>query len=273
LSGRGPGERTGDVLVNGRSVVSRKKLRSLISYVPREEDLPYERLTVRQVLTSSALLRCPGTQDQKLAHVEATLEELELKELADRVVGDLDVEHRKAAAVAIELLTPRPLLFVDDAPLATLRRAAQRESRTVLVTALGPSEHHDRLLLLSGGTVTFDGPPSALLTHFDAAGGATPPEPHDAATHVVELLTGHKQNWAEVWAESEARKKLLADADDNVRDLAAKPSPLVDDVDGCTDEEDDLEEQDATHDVNPREKRRRARSASQVLADLQNLHT
>jgi len=242
LSARSAGDRTGDILVNGRAI-SRRRIRLLLSYMP-QDDILYMELTVRQMLIYSALLRCPRewTHDAKLERVETIMTTLGMSHVADNVLYNVSGGQRKRASAAVEFLSTRPLLFMDEptsgldsataAALALkLRDAAKHERRTVIATIHQPSwnllcDNFDRVLLLSvdgdrGGCVAFDGPPKELPGHF-AAGGAPSPTGENPADHMMYVMSGEGgAKWADFWAGCDMRKFVAKDIEQNVTTLAA----------------------------------------------------
>ena len=131
-------------------------------------------LTVRETLTYSAKFRVPEKEVKAL--VDGTLEELGLDDCADRPIGNWHLRgisggERKRLAIALEILTKPPLLFLDEPTTGldsasayfvalTLRQLA-REGRTVVASIHQPSSEVfallDDLCLLSGGEAVYFG--------------------------------------------------------------------------------------------------------------------
>lgn len=114
LAQRAPGERTGDIVVNGQPATL-ESMRQQLSYMP-QDDIVYMQLSVRQLLTYSALLQCPRdwTFEAKKWRVEAIMVTLGMAEVASNKLGAVSGGQRKRASAAIEFLSGRPLLFMDE---------------------------------------------------------------------------------------------------------------------------------------------------------------
>ncbi|HTA14237.1 MAG TPA: ATP-binding cassette domain-containing protein [Solirubrobacteraceae bacterium] len=155
-----------------------------IGYVPQENTLLSE-LTVREALTFGAQLRLPPdtSSDEVSAVVAQVLGDLDLQPHAHtRIGGGLSGGQQRRVAVGMELLgSPRVLLLDEPGAsldviherqlMALLRRIASRGCAVVCIThSISSLRGFDRLLVMgSGGTLRFDGPPAAALKHFGAA--------------------------------------------------------------------------------------------------------
>ncbi len=102
---------------------------------------------------------------------ETVIEQLGLRDFLDQPIGSLSKGQRKRGLIAVGLLTPQPLLLIDE-PLDGLDLRQMRDTAQVLrahAAALGKtlflSIHHisdaarfcDRFVLLSGGSVRGEG--------------------------------------------------------------------------------------------------------------------
>ena len=229
LAGRAPGERRGEVLVNGVAITSLKKMRSLLSYMP-QDDILYAQLTVKQLLKYAALMRCPRSwsRQRKFERAESIAATLGLRRVSDNHVHSISGGQKRRCSAAIEFLSGRPILFMDEptsgldsataiALVDQLRDAAHGESRTVVATIHSPSwdllGRFDRLSVLAplsqdrGGTIVFDGSPALLPSYF--ADGRSPcPEGENPADHFMYLLSDDLgcDTWADLWQGSEAKQ-------------------------------------------------------------------
>lgn len=172
----------GQVILDGHDV-NAEYMRRYVGMVPRG-DLIHAQLTVEQALRYAAELRLPpGTSaDERRRAVNEVLRELALTSQRTVQVGKLSDEQRRRATVAMELLTRPPLLVLDEPTaglepalerqmMATLRRLA--DSGQIVVLATTSPRHLDLcdqvVLLTSGGTTAFAGPPDEI----DAAMGTS----------------------------------------------------------------------------------------------------
>jgi ABC transport system ATP-binding/permease protein len=151
-------------------------LRPHIGVVPRY-DLLHPALTIEQALGYAAELRLPpGTSAARRRQiVHWAIDEMKLSSLRTTQVGNLTVEQRKRASMAMELLTGPSLVVLEDPTAgldaatehemtATLRRLAN-DGRIVVVATTSPtdSDIFDQVVLLTGtGTPAFAGPPAQI---------------------------------------------------------------------------------------------------------------
>lgn len=199
------GKISGEIMVNGFAKES-ATFNRICGFV-EQQDIHLPTQTVREALLFSAHLRLPRTvtEEQRVKFVEEVLEILELKPIADRIIGDsllpgLSPGQLKRVTIGVELVANPPILFLDEPTSGLDSRAAlvvmtvvKRISftgRSVLCTIHQPSaelfEMFDRLLLLkSGGMEVFFGDLGAdaekLVQHFEtapvAAGQQQPKKP------------------------------------------------------------------------------------------------
>jgi len=159
-----------------------------VGWAPQQPAL-YSRLTVAENLALFA--RLEGVADPPRA-VEAMLAQSGLESRAGELLETLSGGNRQRVNVAIALIGDPPVLALDE-PSASLD-PAQRErlwrfvaalaarGTTVIFSTHGPGEaqrHADRVLVLDGGRLAFDGTPAALIAAAaaPAAGGGPGGEP------------------------------------------------------------------------------------------------
>ncbi|MGO8965948.1 ATP-binding cassette domain-containing protein [Mycobacterium sp.] len=167
--------RVGTVDVGGHDVTA-DHVRPHVAVVPRH-DLLHPQLTIEQALNYAAELRLPpGTSaDHRREVVRTVLNQMELGALRTIQVGNLTVEQRKRASLAVELLTDPALLILDE-PTAGLDSAAERrttamlrqladEGRVVVEATTSPTDLDacDQVLVLTAtGAPAFAGAPSQI---------------------------------------------------------------------------------------------------------------
>lgn len=152
------------------------QLRSQIGYVP-QEDILHSQLTITETLGFASRLRFPAdtSDDERLARVDAVIDELGLTGRADAPVAELSGGQRKRVNVAVELLTEPDLLILDEPTsgldpgnerhlMEILRSLADGGRMVIVVTHSIESLHLcDELLFLApGGVPVFSGPPTAM---------------------------------------------------------------------------------------------------------------
>lgn len=194
----------GAVLANGAPYT--KLARRLIVTVP-QDDILLPGLTALELLTYQAQLRLPRSVGAgRQARARAVLSQLHFSP-EDMVtkIGSVDDRglsggQRKRVSIALELLTNPAVLLVDeptsglDAKMALdvvgILKDLAREGRTLIVTVHQPSfriySQFDRLLLLSGGRVTFAGRLEQAEAYFSGMGFVTP-EHENPAEYFISL--------------------------------------------------------------------------------------
>jgi energy-coupling factor transporter ATP-binding protein EcfA2 len=157
----------------------RDELHGAIGYVP-QDDIIHRELPVRATIRHAARLRLPDLDGPALdERVDQTIDALGLTDRSATAVGRLSGGQRKRVSIAVELLT-RPRAFFLDEPtsgldpgtaralVGSLRGLAAKGS-TVMMTTHSPDdvEQCDQVIvLLPGGRLAFQGPPSDALEHF-----------------------------------------------------------------------------------------------------------
>jgi ABC-2 type transport system ATP-binding protein len=162
---------SGALLTDGSPV---RRRRDLLFYMP-DGILPWPEQTVHWTLHFSAAIQGAGA-----TRVEEVAQALDLAAFARRRVGTLSKGQRKRVLIALALLTPQPLLLLDE-PFDGLDLRQVREIGPMLrrVAASGRSlllsihQLHDaarvcdRLVLLSDGRVAGEGTLDELRTRAD----------------------------------------------------------------------------------------------------------
>lgn len=172
----------GRATLDGRptSELGRREMARRTALVAAGEEFAFP-LTVRELV---GLGRNPhvapwagfGPEDREI--VERSLEELDLRELAERPVSRLSAGElqrvRLARAMAqrtTHLLLDEPTAHLDLAHEIEIFERVSQLTRNKDLTVISvthnmnlASRYADRILLLSGGRVTADGPPAEVLT-------------------------------------------------------------------------------------------------------------
>ena len=164
---------SGEVRVLGQLAGS-EELRRTVGYVTQAASV-YADLTVRENLRFFAAVL--GAPDHD---VERVLEQVDLREYAEDVVGRLSGGQRSRVSLAVALLgTPRVLVL--DEPTVGLDPVLRRDlwalfhrladaGSTLLVSShvMDEAERCERLLLMREGRILADDSPSALLARTGA---------------------------------------------------------------------------------------------------------
>ena len=150
----------------------RRYLGRWVGYLPQDAALPAS-LTAREVLEYYALLyEIPA--DERAGRVDHLLREVGLGERADEAVGGFSGGMRQRVAVARALLRLPPVILVDEPTVGLDPRERIRfrnllsrlaEGRVVLFSTHVVEDVAvacERVLVLAGGRLVFDGPPEDL---------------------------------------------------------------------------------------------------------------
>lgn len=199
---------TGAVTLNGVTPLS--KLGKLIGFVP-QDDVCLSMLTVRQVLTDSALSRLPEAWSlrKKLAIVDDVLDVLGLTRIANSTIGDettrgISGGEKKRLSVGMELVACPAMLFLDEPTsgldatsakdlMAALQRVSQRGLIVAAVIHQPRSEIYemldDLLLLRTGGHVVYFGDAAASAPYLSWLGFPLPNN-MNPADHEMDVVSG-----------------------------------------------------------------------------------
>ncbi|KAI9228514.1 MAG: hypothetical protein DHS80DRAFT_27237 [Piptocephalis tieghemiana] len=179
----------GHVYVNGRPG-RLEDHRKLIGFVP-QEDVMIRELTVRDIITHSAMTRLPveWSARRKKEKILQTIEYLGLAHVMDSIIGDEETRgvsggQRKRVNIGMELVAEPSILFLDE-PTSGLDSATSLERLTVAAIIHSPSPQafarfDDLLLLGKGGQVIYHGPRNAAPEYFASRGFPVPPGVNEA---------------------------------------------------------------------------------------------
>ena len=210
------GAKEGDILLNGFPTQA-KSFARLTAYC-EQQDIHNSFATVREALQFSASLRLPrdvsaATRD---AFVEETLDLLELRSIANRLVGEVGAANglapgqRKILTIGVELVSNAPILFLDEPTSGLDARAAAvviREvrkitntGRTVITTIHQPSadvffKFDEILLMQRGGWMAYFGAVGhkgrTLIDYIEAVPGVHRcPRGMNPASWMLDVLAG-----------------------------------------------------------------------------------
>jgi ABC-type multidrug transport system ATPase subunit len=149
-----------------------------IGFVP-QADILHTKLTVRQALLFGADLRFPSSasKKEKEDRVNEVLKLVELDQRANLRIDRLSGGQRKRCSIALELLSKPDLLILDeptsgldpglDLHFMELMRTLTNNGQTVIVVthAIDNVDICDNVVLLrSGGTLAYAGPPTTVFS-------------------------------------------------------------------------------------------------------------
>ena len=166
---------SGEIMLDGASLSSlapRMRAR-LLGYLPQDGEVAWD-IAVRSLV---ALGRLPHG-DGAAHHVDAVIEELSLRDLADRPVSTISGGERARALLA-RVFAGEPQWILADEPLAALdlahqlslvgalkRKAGEGRGVVIVLHDLAIAMNHaDRVVVLDHGAVAAYGPPAEALSH------------------------------------------------------------------------------------------------------------
>ena len=124
---------SGQVLINGEELYDTyDSLKNIIGYVP-QQDIVYDNLTLRSMLTYAAKLRLPDdtTANERAQRVERVIKMVELEGKEDTMIRRLSGGQKKRASIAVELLSDPKLFFLDE-PASGLDPGTERNLMNTL---------------------------------------------------------------------------------------------------------------------------------------------
>lgn len=133
----------GDILFKGQNIWSHPEVRKMAGYVP-DVPLLHEGLTAREMLRFVGGLYDAGTEEIQ-SRTEQLLEQLELTESANKLIGEFSLGMKRKVSIACALIHRPRILLLDEVtngldPKATrvvkdqILRAAKEEGTTVFIT-------------------------------------------------------------------------------------------------------------------------------------------
>lgn len=155
--------------------------KNIIGYVP-QQDIVYDTLTVRDMLTYAARLRMPedSTKSEIEERVNQVLTDVELDGREDVYIKQLSGGQKKRASIAVELLADPKLFFLDEPTsgldpgmernlMKLLRKLADTGKTIILITHATANLHLcDKAVILGyGGKLCYFGPPKGALEFFN----------------------------------------------------------------------------------------------------------
>ncbi|XP_026400253.1 ABC transporter G family member 2-like [Papaver somniferum] len=195
----------GSVKMNGENL--EPGVLKMISAYVMQDDLLYPMLTVEETLMFSAEFRLPHTlsKSEKLARVQAVIDELGLRDAAKTIIGDeghrgISGGERRRVSIGVDIIHDPILLFLDEPTsgldsscafmvVKVLQRIA-RTGRIVIMSVHQPSSRLvgllDQLIFLSHGETVYNGP-STNLSLFLSDFGHPIPENDERTEFMLDL--------------------------------------------------------------------------------------
>jgi ABC-type multidrug transport system ATPase subunit len=208
---------TTNIQLDGARVDPRTNLsvRRKIAFVEQHDTL-HVSATPREAIRFSARLRLPRSTTQERVEVltESMVQALGLQDCADTVIGAGDTSEnkgisggeRKRTAIAVELVTQPTLVFLDECTsgldsfsalnLIEILNKLASQGASILLTLHQPSsdilDRLDRIILLRGGRVMYQGSTEAVTDYFAAHSHPLPARynPADWCLFIAQTVTG-----------------------------------------------------------------------------------
>ncbi|CCH46552.1 Pleiotropic drug resistance protein [Wickerhamomyces ciferrii] len=199
---------SGDVMLNDKRIPF-SMLKSITTYVVQDDSVLIPTLTVRETLWYQAKLRLDKSQHQNIPHViNDLIRKMGLSDVANIPIGDSQVKgisggEKRRVSIAIQLLNNSKILLLDEPTsgldsftsssiISLLNELAISEKKTIILTIHQPKyeifEQFDNILLLSNGSVIYDGTPNGLIDHF-AQMGFKPDYKMNFADYILDVIS------------------------------------------------------------------------------------
>jgi ABC-type multidrug transport system ATPase subunit/small basic protein len=184
------GKVQGKILVNGEEF-THKSMKEVSGFV-FQDDVLLETMTVKEVISMSALLRLPKVilKEERERRIDDVIRILHLQKAKNTQVGSPNKKgisggERKRTSMAMEIVINPPMLFLDEptSGLDTytaytvcrlLKEMANKQGRTVVATIHQPSSEifhlFDDLLILAEGEIMYYGKASDAVEYFGQLG-------------------------------------------------------------------------------------------------------
>jgi ABC-type multidrug transport system ATPase subunit len=184
-----------------------EKDKKKIAYIT-QKDVFFTTLTVRDQLMYTALLRLPGTKQEKISEVDRIIQLLRLQKCQNTQIKLISGGESKRVNIGTELLTNPSVILLDEPTsgldstaavslLRTLREdLALKHNKTIITSIHQPSspifsQALDQIMFLAdGGFVVYHGTPANSLLYLRNVLGVPCPEGYNAADHWMDLLVG-----------------------------------------------------------------------------------
>ncbi|XP_030766383.1 ATP-binding cassette sub-family G member 1-like [Sitophilus oryzae] len=195
---------TGDICLNGVQRTDSPRFRKLSAYIPQDEEVRLA-LTVMEAMTFAANLKLgySVSRQYKMQQIKEILESIGLDQSHNTLTSRLSGGQRKRLAVALELISNPPILFLDE-PTTGLDSAScsqcmylfkklAQEGRTIICTIHQPSallfEMFDSLYVVATGKCIYEGPSNSLVTYLSKF-NLNCPSYHNPADFLMEVAIG-----------------------------------------------------------------------------------
>ncbi len=172
----------GSIRYNGTELRNHfKEWKSMIGYVP-QEDIIFENLNLRRMLTYTADLKMPPdtSRQEKEKRISQVLAMVELTAHQNTLIRKLSGGQKKRASIAVELLADPGVFFLDEPTsgldpgteqklMQTLSRLSKKEGKTIImVTHTTQSlELCDKVIFMGqGGRICFYGTTAEAKEYF-----------------------------------------------------------------------------------------------------------
>ena len=207
------GKASGTLLVDGVTYPTMLSRRRAFGYVLQDDSCLPSFLTVKEAIEFSANLRLPPhlSQAERNAKVEKVISQLGLSKVRDSYIGAVGMSgisggERRRVSIGMELVVEPKVLLLDE-PTSGLDATAALKVVNVLTNLVTRGEclviatihqprpdiysSFGRVLLLSDGIVTYEGPPLEVVDYLNSIGHSCPPNVNiaDFALDVISSLS------------------------------------------------------------------------------------
>ncbi|XP_022899881.1 ATP-binding cassette sub-family G member 1 [Onthophagus taurus] len=214
----------GTIMMNDSVRDESPKFRKLVAYIPQDEELRLS-LTAIENMTVAAHLKLgySVSTEYKMKQVVQIMQLLGLQECHNTMTQRLSGGQRKRLAIALELLSNPPIIFLDEpttgldslscTQCVELLRKLARDGRTVVCTIHQPSalifEKFDKLYALSDGNCIYNGTIPDLVPYLGNI-GLQCPNYHNPADFLMEVAIGEHGTTVQQLADYHRESELKA---------------------------------------------------------------
>lgn len=198
---------SGTVLVNDDDFYENYGLyKNILGYVP-QQDIVYDILSVRDMLSYAAELRMPKdtTRAEIKSRISQVIKDVELEGREDVLIKNLSGGQRKRVSIAVELLADPKLFFLDEPTsgldpgmernmMRLLKKLSSAGKTIILIThATANLNLCDKVVFLGkGGRLCYFGPSEGALEFFKV----------DDFADIYNLITDEAEKWEEEFKSS-----------------------------------------------------------------------
>ena len=245
----------GVILWHGRDLTRSPMHLNDIGFVPKEDDVLHDMLTVQENIVSAMMLRMPRlTKEGVIEKVSRVMLDTGIELVSSHRAGTLTLLQRRRLKLALALVTAAPLILCDEFTegldakserelVALLHSISRFDPNRVVINATESMSNlgsYDAVLVMNEGNVCFHGPARALPHYFSVKqlDEIYPRMAKRPAHRWGESWRKHRDTYYAAFKLGGDTEKLASasEADENVADLQTEVLGRNEDKSGETEE-------------------------------------